>query len=159
MKAWFRGLAAAFHTAAPAQTLAGLSLLLLTLYTGYTIPQPSMIGALKWISYISVCPLQPPQKKSLIRARLCIAVEVWLRRPHGQRIPYDIRRVRYLRAQWSRLRWSSLDQQPSVHYRWKRLGPTRRGREQLRPTELRLPIQPSLEGMLILHVWSCRDRR
>ncbi|KIP09940.1 hypothetical protein PHLGIDRAFT_102023 [Phlebiopsis gigantea 11061_1 CR5-6] len=53
MKAWFRALAAAFHTAAPAQTLAGLSLLLLTLYAGYTIPQPSMIGGLKWLTYIS----------------------------------------------------------------------------------------------------------
>lgn len=57
MKAWFRALAASFKTAAPAQTLAGLSLLLLVLYTGYTIPQPSMIGALKWITYINVSPL------------------------------------------------------------------------------------------------------
>ena len=54
MKAWFRALAAAFHTPAPAQTLAGLSLLLLVLYAGYTIPQPSMIGALKWLVWINV---------------------------------------------------------------------------------------------------------
>lgn len=54
MKAWFRALAAAFSDPAPAQTVAGLALLMLVLYTGYTIPQPSMIGALRWISYINV---------------------------------------------------------------------------------------------------------
>ncbi|KAH9045960.1 ABC-2 type transporter-domain-containing protein [Lactarius hengduanensis] len=53
MKAWFRCVAAAFGDPAPAQTVAGLMLLLLVLYTGYTIPKPSMIGALKWISYIN----------------------------------------------------------------------------------------------------------
>ncbi|KAH9171890.1 ABC-2 type transporter-domain-containing protein [Lactarius sanguifluus] len=51
MKAWFRCVAAAFGDPAPAQTVAGLMLLLLVLYTGYTIPKPSMVGALKWISY------------------------------------------------------------------------------------------------------------
>ena len=54
MKAWFRGMSALFRQAAPAQTVAGLSILVLTLYTGYTIPQPSMIGALRWITYINV---------------------------------------------------------------------------------------------------------
>ncbi|GJE86387.1 pleiotropic drug resistance ABC transporter [Phanerochaete sordida] len=53
MKAWFRALTSAVKDPAPAQTLAGISILVLTLYTGYTIPQPSMIGALKWISYIN----------------------------------------------------------------------------------------------------------
>ncbi|KAH8101733.1 pleiotropic drug resistance ABC transporter [Cristinia sonorae] len=53
MKAFFRTLAAAFGSPAPAQTFAGLSVLLLVLYTGYTIPQPSMIGALRWITYIN----------------------------------------------------------------------------------------------------------
>ncbi|KZT04946.1 pleiotropic drug resistance ABC transporter [Laetiporus sulphureus 93-53] len=53
MKAWFRAIAAAFRSAAPAQAVAGLSTLVLTLYTGYTIPQPSMIGALRWITYIN----------------------------------------------------------------------------------------------------------
>lgn len=48
-------LAAGFQTAAPAQTVAGLIVLVLTLYTGYSIPQPSMIGALRWITYINVC--------------------------------------------------------------------------------------------------------
>jgi len=54
MKAWFRAVAAAFGDPAPAQTVAGLMLLTLVLYTGYAIPKPSMIGALKWISYINV---------------------------------------------------------------------------------------------------------
>ena len=54
MRAWFRALAAAFKSPAPAQTIAGLAMLLLVLYTGYTIPQPSMIGALRWITYINV---------------------------------------------------------------------------------------------------------
>ncbi|THH00264.1 hypothetical protein EW026_g2253 [Hermanssonia centrifuga] len=42
-----------FLERAPAQTVAGMSILVLTLYTGYTIPQPSMIGALRWITYIN----------------------------------------------------------------------------------------------------------
>ena len=54
MKAWFRSIASAFGDPAPAQTVAGLMLLALVLYTGYTIPKPSMIGALKWISYVNV---------------------------------------------------------------------------------------------------------
>ncbi|KAH9934163.1 pleiotropic drug resistance ABC transporter [Fomitopsis serialis] len=53
MKGWFRMLAAMFKSPAPAQAIAGVSVLLLTLYTGYTIPQPSMIGALRWITYIN----------------------------------------------------------------------------------------------------------
>ena len=54
MKAWFRAVAAAFGDPAPAQTVAGLMLLTLVLYTGYAIPKPSVIGALKWITYINV---------------------------------------------------------------------------------------------------------
>ncbi|KAF8153344.1 pleiotropic drug resistance ABC transporter [Crassisporium funariophilum] len=53
MKAFFRGLAAAFRKEAPAQAVAGVLLLALSLYTGYQIPRPSMIGALRWISYIN----------------------------------------------------------------------------------------------------------
>ncbi|KAF8497411.1 ABC-2 type transporter-domain-containing protein [Russula emetica] len=53
MKAWFRAVAAAFGDPAPAQTVAGLMLLTLVLYTGYTIPKPSMIGALRWISWVN----------------------------------------------------------------------------------------------------------
>ena len=54
MRAWFRALAAGFKSPAPAQTVSGLAILLLSLYTGYTIPQPSMIGALRWITWINV---------------------------------------------------------------------------------------------------------
>ena len=54
MKAWFRALAASLGKPAPAQTVAGIVLLGLVLYTGYTIPRPSMIGALRWITYINV---------------------------------------------------------------------------------------------------------
>ncbi|TFY82943.1 hypothetical protein EWM64_g1058 [Hericium alpestre] len=53
MKAWFRAVAAAFGSPAPAQSVAGILLLGLVLYTGYTLPKKSMIGALKWISYIN----------------------------------------------------------------------------------------------------------
>ncbi|KAJ7285271.1 pleiotropic drug resistance ABC transporter [Mycena rebaudengoi] len=53
MKAFFRAIAAAFKSPATAQSVAGIVLLMLVLYTGYTIPKPSMIGALRWISYIN----------------------------------------------------------------------------------------------------------
>ncbi|KAK7045764.1 ATP-binding cassette transporter snq2 [Paramarasmius palmivorus] len=50
---WFRALAAAFRNEAPAQSLAGLSILALSIYAGYMIPKPSMVGGLKWISYLN----------------------------------------------------------------------------------------------------------
>ncbi|KXN81251.1 Brefeldin A resistance protein [Leucoagaricus sp. SymC.cos] len=53
MKAFFRALAAAFPAEAPAQAVAGILLLALSLYTGYQIPRQQMIGALRWISYIN----------------------------------------------------------------------------------------------------------
>ena len=56
MKAWFRTLAAAFKSPAPATAIAGLSTLVLVLYTGYSLPQPYMIGALKWIIWLNVSP-------------------------------------------------------------------------------------------------------
>ena len=55
MKAYFRALAAWFTDPTPAQSAAGVTLLALTLYTGYNIPEPYMIGALRWITYINVC--------------------------------------------------------------------------------------------------------
>ena len=54
MKAYFRAVAAVFSDPTPAQAFAGVSLLALTIYTGYNIPEPYMIGALKWITYINV---------------------------------------------------------------------------------------------------------
>jgi hypothetical protein len=76
MKAWFRAVAVAFGDPAPAQTVAGLMLLTLVLYTGYTIPKPSMIGALKWISYINV---SIHQSRLFTRVYVIQADTVWLR--------------------------------------------------------------------------------
>ncbi|RDB27092.1 Brefeldin A resistance protein [Hypsizygus marmoreus] len=53
MKAWFRGIAASFKSEATAQSVAGIMLLGMVIYTGYTIPKRNMIGALKWISHIN----------------------------------------------------------------------------------------------------------
>ncbi|KAF8960414.1 pleiotropic drug resistance ABC transporter [Flammula alnicola] len=53
MKGWFRAIAAAFPSEAAAQSFAGLSVLALSIYTGYNIPKPTMIGALRWITYIN----------------------------------------------------------------------------------------------------------
>ncbi|PPR00573.1 hypothetical protein CVT24_005458 [Panaeolus cyanescens] len=53
MKAYFRAVAAAFASEATAQGFGGISVLALTIYVGYSIPKPSMIGALRWITYIN----------------------------------------------------------------------------------------------------------
>ncbi|KIJ51214.1 hypothetical protein M422DRAFT_158653 [Sphaerobolus stellatus SS14] len=53
MKAFYRGLAASFPTQNGAQALAGIATLVLVIYTGFTIPRPSMIGALRWLTYIN----------------------------------------------------------------------------------------------------------
>ncbi|KIJ64910.1 hypothetical protein HYDPIDRAFT_132105 [Hydnomerulius pinastri MD-312] len=52
-KSLFRMIASAFKAEAPAQCAAGIIVLAVALYTGYFIPQASMIGALRWISYIN----------------------------------------------------------------------------------------------------------
>ena len=54
MKTCFRCAAAAFATPAPAQGVAGLILLILLLYVGYSVPRPSMVGGLRWLSDINV---------------------------------------------------------------------------------------------------------
>ncbi|KAJ7018816.1 pleiotropic drug resistance ABC transporter [Mycena alexandri] len=68
MKAFFRGIAAAFKSPATAQSVAGIVLLVLVIYTGYTIPKavralpprrfpsltiPHSRWALRWITYIN----------------------------------------------------------------------------------------------------------
>ncbi|KAF9224734.1 pleiotropic drug resistance ABC transporter [Gyrodon lividus] len=53
MKAFFRGVAASFKTDSAAVSLAGFSVLVLTLYTGYAIPRLSIVGGLRWISYLN----------------------------------------------------------------------------------------------------------
>ena len=85
MKAWFRCVAAAFGDPAPAQTVAGIMLLLLVLYTGYTIPKPSMIRALRWISYINVSD-RPVDAFS--HAHFWSADPVRLRGTHIQRVSH-----------------------------------------------------------------------
>jgi ATP-binding cassette subfamily G (WHITE) protein 2 (SNQ2) len=57
MKAYFRTVASIFSEPAPAQAVAGITLLVLVLYTGYQIPVPEMIGALQWLIYINVSSL------------------------------------------------------------------------------------------------------
>ena len=54
MKAYFRVVAAWFSDPMPAQAIAGVTLLIMALYTGYNIPESYMIGALRWITYINV---------------------------------------------------------------------------------------------------------
>lgn len=54
LKAFFRSITAAFTDPAPATAAAGILMLFLVLYTGYPIPLPSMISALRWITYINV---------------------------------------------------------------------------------------------------------
>ncbi|KAF8888618.1 pleiotropic drug resistance ABC transporter [Infundibulicybe gibba] len=53
MKAWFRAIASAFKSEASAQAFSGIMLLILVIYTGYTIPKTTMIGALRWLTYIN----------------------------------------------------------------------------------------------------------
>ncbi|EPS96974.1 hypothetical protein FOMPIDRAFT_1025183 [Fomitopsis schrenkii] len=53
LKAFFRSITAAFTDPAPATAAAGILMLFLVLYTGYPIPLPSMISALRWITYIN----------------------------------------------------------------------------------------------------------
>ncbi|KIY47177.1 hypothetical protein FISHEDRAFT_66171 [Fistulina hepatica ATCC 64428] len=53
MKSFFRMLASMMPSVAPAQAVAGVTVLALSIYTGYSIPQPYMIGALKWITYLN----------------------------------------------------------------------------------------------------------
>ena len=55
MKVYFRAIAACFGDPTSAQSVAGVTLMAFVLYTGYNIPEPYMIGALRWIADINVC--------------------------------------------------------------------------------------------------------
>jgi ABC-type multidrug transport system permease subunit len=77
MKAFFRALAAAFTRQSSAQSFAGVMILAFGLYTGYTIPQPSMIGALRWITYLNVSLTSRTRVFMLIIHYT--AAEIWLR--------------------------------------------------------------------------------
>lgn len=104
MKAWFRVLAAAFKSPAPAQAIAGVSVLILVLYTGYVIPQPYMIGALRWITYIDV--RQPPSGLAgpARSNRFDIsASQIWVRGADSQRVPHRERCLLSTRPSGTRL--------------------------------------------------------
>jgi ATP-binding cassette subfamily G (WHITE) protein 2 (SNQ2) len=61
MKAFFRLVAAAFKEESSATSVAGIGVLVFSLYTGYTIPRLSIPGALRWITYLNVrCNLLSP---------------------------------------------------------------------------------------------------
>ncbi|EGO00657.1 hypothetical protein SERLA73DRAFT_105009 [Serpula lacrymans var. lacrymans S7.3] len=53
MKSFFRMIAASFKTESGAIALAGVLVLVLTLYTGYTIPRDSIVAALRWLTYLN----------------------------------------------------------------------------------------------------------
>jgi ATP-binding cassette subfamily G (WHITE) protein 2 (SNQ2) len=53
-KSLTRAITAAFRDAAPVQGVYGLVMVIFVMYTGYIIPMPSMIRALKWITWINV---------------------------------------------------------------------------------------------------------
>lgn len=53
MKAFFRMIAASFKDESGATSMAGIAVLIVSLYTGYTIPRLSIPGALRWITYLN----------------------------------------------------------------------------------------------------------
>jgi ATP-binding cassette subfamily G (WHITE) protein 2 (SNQ2) len=53
MKGFFRLVAAAFKEESSATSVAGIGVLVFSLYTGYTIPRLSIPGALRWITYLN----------------------------------------------------------------------------------------------------------
>jgi ATP-binding cassette subfamily G (WHITE) protein 2 (SNQ2) len=54
MKVFFRLIAASFKDESGATCMAGIAVLLVSLYTGYTIPRASIPGGLRWITYLNV---------------------------------------------------------------------------------------------------------
>ena len=54
LKAFMRTLTAMIANEAGAQAAGGLGFLLMVLYAGYAVPKPSMIGALRWLTWINV---------------------------------------------------------------------------------------------------------
>jgi ATP-binding cassette subfamily G (WHITE) protein 2 (SNQ2) len=54
MKGLFRLVAAAFKEESSATSVAGIGVLVFSLYSGYTFPQLSIPDALRWITYLNV---------------------------------------------------------------------------------------------------------
>lgn len=46
--------AACFKTESAATSVAGVVVVIVSLFTGYTIPKPNIPGALRWIMYLNV---------------------------------------------------------------------------------------------------------
>ena len=86
MKAYFRAIAAWFSEPTPAQSVAGVTLLSMSLYIGYNIPEPSMIGALRWITYINVCISSHSFLRETDHLFVFSAAEVCVRGDHDQRV-------------------------------------------------------------------------
>ena len=146
MKAFFRALAAAFKQAAPAQAIAGVMLLVLSLYTGYQIPRPSMIGALRWISYINVgSSICSPCNYSNF---LTLANPLCIRQSHDQRVPHLGWDLFHTRAIWARI-CRGLTEQPSVYRRWVTARPEHSGRKCLCCPLIQLLLHELVEGKLI----------
>ncbi|KAG6850300.1 hypothetical protein H0H93_015242 [Arthromyces matolae] len=53
MKALFRAIASYFKSNASAQAVGGMCIMIMSIYTGYQIPKPSIIGALRWLTYVN----------------------------------------------------------------------------------------------------------
>ncbi|KAG2063871.1 ABC-2 type transporter, partial [Suillus decipiens] len=53
VKGFFRLVAAVFKEESSAMSVAGIGVLVFSLYTGYTIPWLSILGALRWITYLN----------------------------------------------------------------------------------------------------------
>jgi hypothetical protein len=86
MKAFFRMVAACFKTESAATSLAGVVVIVVALFTGYTIPKPDIPGALHWIMYINV-------RFSIaivgLRAYFSYAARaLWFRGSSDERVPY-----------------------------------------------------------------------
>jgi len=125
MKAYFRTIAAAFANPAPAQALAGVSLLILTLYTGYNIPAPRMIGALRWIIWVNVGP--PSDRSNAIINKLYTACQVRVRIDPNERIPYLERNMFVSCSFWRWIR-RSFHPEPGLSRRWSNPRPILRRR-------------------------------
>ena len=82
MKAYFRAIAAWFSEPTPAQSAVGVTLLALVLYTGYNIPEPYMIGALRWITYINVCISCRIWYTAMLTVGFFPAAEIYVRGDH-----------------------------------------------------------------------------
>jgi len=85
VKCCFRAISAACSSAEPAQALAGLVLLLSVLYSGYGIPFPTMIGGLKWLSFLDVRNATVGLRTDIVLTAMTLsAFQIRIRGAHGQ---------------------------------------------------------------------------